>query len=423
MTTAARDHDVADLSLADAGQARIEWADRHMPVLASIRERFEREKPLSGIQLGCCLHVTTETANLVRTLIAGGADVALCASNPLSTQDDVAAALVDRYGAEVWAINGEDNDSYYSHINAVCDKHPKITMDDGADVIGILHGERTEQIPEVIGGTEETTTGVIRLKALEAEGKLGFPIIAVNEANTKHLFDNRYGTGQSTLDGVIRATNLLIAGKRVVVFGYGWCGKGVASRAKGHGAHVIVCEVNPLNALEAVMDGFEVMPAVEAARVGDLFLTVTGDMHVIGAEHFRAMKDGAIVANSGHFNVEIDIPALEAMSSGKREARPLVEEYRTEDGRNIYLLADGRLVNLACAEGHPAAVMDMSFANQALSAEYMAKNAASLERKVHVVPEDIDKHIAELKLQTMGVRIDSLTAEQEKYLSSWDQGT
>jgi adenosylhomocysteinase len=423
MTTAAKNHDVADLSLADAGQARIEWADRHMPVLESIRERFEREKPLSGIRLGCCLHVTTETANLMRTLIAGGAEVALCASNPLSTQDDVAAALVDRYGAEVYAINGEDNDSYYAHINAVCDKHPQITMDDGADVIGVLHSERTDQIPEVIGGTEETTTGVIRLKALEADGKLGFPIIAVNEANTKHLFDNRYGTGQSTLDGIIRATNMLIAGKRVVVFGYGWCGRGVASRAKGMGAHVIVCEVDPLRALEAVMDGFDVMPAAAAASSGDLFITVTGDMHVIGADHFKSMKDGAIVANSGHFNVEIDIPALEAMSSGKREARPLVEEYQTGDGRRIYLLADGRLVNLACAEGHPAAVMDMSFANQALSAEHMAKHASELEAKVYGVPEEIDKHIAQLKLETMGVRIDALTAEQEKYLTSWDQGT
>jgi adenosylhomocysteinase len=423
MTTAAKNHDVADLALADAGQARIEWADTHMPVLASIRERFEREKPLSGIRLGCCLHVTTETANLARTLTAGGAEVALCASNPLSTQDDVAAALVDRYGAEVYAINGEDNDSYYSHINAICDKRPQITMDDGADVVSVLHGERSDQLSEVIGGTEETTTGVIRLRALEAEGRLGFPIVAVNEANTKHMFDNRYGTGQSTLDGIIRATNLLLAGSRVVVFGYGWCGRGVASRAKGMGAHVIVCEVDPLRALEAVMDGFEVMPSIEAAATGDLFITVTGDMHVVAREHFEAMKDGAIVANSGHFNVEIDIPALEAITANKREARPLVAEYETNDGRRIYLLADGRLVNLAAAEGHPAAVMDMSFANQALSAEYMARNAESLENKVYVVPEDIDKHIADLKLQTMGVRIDKLSAEQEKYLTSWDQGT
>ncbi len=423
MTTAARNYDVADLSLAEKGQARIEWADRHMPVLASIRERFEREKPLDGIRLGCCLHVTTETANLARTLIAGGAEVALCASNPLSTQDDVAAALVDRFGAEVYAINGEDNDSYYAHINAVCDKHPQITMDDGADVIGVLHGERQDQIPGVLGGTEETTTGVIRLKALEAEGRLGFPIIAVNEADTKHLFDNRYGTGQSTLDGIIRATNVLIAGTRVVVYGYGWCGRGVASRAKGLGAHVIVCEVDPLRALEAVMDGFEVMPGVEAARSGQLFITVTGDKHAIAEEHLQVMKDGAIVANSGHFNVEIDIPALEKLSVSRREARPLVEEFEMSDGRRIYLLGEGRLINLAAAEGHPAAVMDMSFANQALSAEHLAKHASELDKKVYVVPEEIDKEIARLKLETMGVRIDSLTAEQKKYLTSWDQGT
>jgi adenosylhomocysteinase len=423
MTTAAKNYDVADIALADKGQARIEWADRHMPVLASIRQRFEREKPLEGIQLGLCLHVTTETANLVRTLIAGGADVALCASNPLSTQDDVAAALVDRYGAEVYAINGEDNDSYYSHINAVCDKHPSITMDDGADVISVLHGERQDQIPEVIGGTEETTTGVIRLKALEAEGKLGFPIIAVNEANTKHLFDNRYGTGQSTMDGVIRATNILIAGSRVVVYGYGWCGRGVAMRAKGLGAHVIVTEVDPLRALEAVMDGFEVMPGVEAARKGDLHITVTGDMHAVGKEHLKVMKDGAIIANSGHFNVEIDIPALEEMSVNRREARPFVEEFETGDGRRLFLLGEGRLINLAAAEGHPAAVMDMSFANQALSAEHIAKHASDLEKKVYVVPEEIDKEIARLKLESLGVRIDNLTPEQEKYLTSWDQGT
>ena len=318
MTTAARNYDVADLSLADAGQKRIEWADRHMPVLASIRERFAREKPLEGIRLGCCLHVTTETANLARTLIAGGAEVSLCASNPLSTQDDVAAALVDRHGAEVYAICGEDHDSYYAHINAVCDKHPQITMDDGADVISVLHGERQDLMADVIGGTEETTTGVIRLKALEAEGRLGFPIIAVNEANTKHLFDNRYGTGQSTMDGIIRATNVLIAGKRVVVIGYGWCGRGVAMRAKGLGAHVIVCEVEPLRALEAVMDGYEVMPAVDAARVGDLFVPVTGDKHAIGRAQLEVMKDGAIVANSGHFNVEIDIPSLEQMATARR---------------------------------------------------------------------------------------------------------
>jgi adenosylhomocysteinase len=423
MTTAAKNHDVADLALADHGQARIEWADRHMPVLTSIRERFEREKPLAGIQLGLCLHVTTETANLVRALTAGGADVALCASNPLSTQDDVAAALVDRHDVEVYAVNGEGNESYYAHINAVCDKHPKITMDDGADVIGILHAERPEQLSEVIGGTEETTTGVIRLRALQAEGRLGFPIIAVNEANTKHLFDNRYGTGQSTLDGIIRATNVLIAGKRVVVYGYGWCGRGVAMRAKGHGAHVIVCEVDPLRALEAVMDGYEVMPGVEAARTGDIHITVTGDMHAIGGGHFEVMKDGAIVANSGHFNVEIDIPALMELSSSHRTARDFVEEYATKDGRKIFLLGEGRLINLAAAEGHPAAVMDMSFANQALSAEHMAKHAAELEAKVYVVPEEIDNEIARLKLESMGVRIDTLTPEQERYLASWDQGT
>ena len=423
MTTIAKNHDVADLSLADAGQARIEWADRHMPVLRLIRERFERERPLEGLTLGACLHVTTETANLVRTLIAGGADVGLCASNPLSTQDETAAALVDRYGAEVYAINGEDDETYYQHIDVVCDKHPQITMDDGADVISVLHSRRTDQLSEIMGGTEETTTGVIRLKALEAEGRLAFPIIAVNEASTKHLFDNRYGTGQSTMDGIIRATNLLIAGSRTVVIGYGWCGRGVAMRAKGLGAHVIVCEVDPLRALEAVMDGFEVMPAVEAAKSGDLFVTVTGDMHTLSEVHFANMKDGAIVANSGHFNVELDIPALEKMAVGRRQARPFVEEFQLADGRHIYLLADGRLVNLAAAEGHPAAVMDMSFANQALSAEHVAKNAASLENRVYVVPEEIDKEIARLKLHALGVRIDELTAEQVKYLSSWDQGT
>jgi adenosylhomocysteinase len=423
MTTAAKNYDVADLALADAGQARIEWADRHMPVLASIRERFAREKPLEGIQLGLCLHVTTETANLVRTLTAGGADVALCASNPLSTQDDVAAALVDRHDVEVYAIKGEGDEAYYAHINAVCDKHPKITMDDGADVIGVLHSERTDQLSEVIGGTEETTTGVIRLKALEAEGKLGFPIIAVNESATKHFFDNRYGTGQSTLDGIIRATNILIAGKRIVVVGYGWCGRGVALRSKGLGAHVIVCEVNPLKALEAVMDGYEVMPAIDAAREGDIFITVTGDMHAIGGQHFGVMKSGAIVANSGHFNVEIDIPALLEMSVSHREARPFVEEYELGDGRRIFLLGEGRLINLAAAEGHPAAVMDMSFANQALAAEHLVKNSSDLDKSVHVLPPEIDQDIAKLKLETMGIAIDELTAEQAKYLSSWDQGT
>jgi adenosylhomocysteinase len=423
MATKTRNHDIADLSLADTGQTRIEWADTQMPVLRQIRERFEREKPLEGITVGACLHVTTETANLVRTLIAGGADVGLCASNPLSTQDDVAAALVDRFEAEVFAIHGEDTDTYYRHVDAVCDKRPQITMDDGADVISVLHGKRTDQLGDIIGGTEETTTGVIRLRALEAEGRLGFPIVAVNEANTKHLFDNRYGTGQSTLDGVIRATNLLIAGRRVVVVGYGWCGRGVAMRAKGAGAHVIVCEVDSLRALEAVMDGYEVMPGVEAAKVGDLFITVTGNRDAIGAAHFEVMKDGAIVANSGHFDVEINKPELEQLTKSKRDVRPHVEEHLLTDGRRIYLLADGRLVNLAAAEGHPAAVMDMSFANQALSAEYLAKHGAELEKKVYIVPEEIDKEIARLKLESMGVQIDTLTELQVQYLSSWDQGT
>src|SRR3954469_2027758 len=388
-------HDVKDLALAPDGVRRIAWADRQMPVLAAIRDRFEAEQPLAGYRISACLHVTTETANLARTLQAGGADVVLCASNPLSTQDDVAAALVEEFDVSVFAIKGEDNDTYYSHIEAAVDHKPHLTMDDGADVIGVLHSHRREQLGDIIAGTEETTTGVIRLKALEADGALGFPVIAVNDANTKHLFDNRYGTGQSPIDGIVRATNILLAGRKFVVCGYGWCGRGVALRAKGMGAHVIVCEVDPLRALEAVMDGFEVMPSIEAAATGDLFITVTGDMHVVAREHFEAMKDGAIVANSGHFNVEIDIPALEAITANKREARPLVAEYETNDGRRIYLLADGRLVNLAAAEGHPAAVMDMSFANQALSAEYMARNAESLENKVYVVPEDIDKHIAD----------------------------
>jgi adenosylhomocysteinase len=423
LATAASDYDIADIALADDGQKRIEWADRQMPVLGQIRSRFEKEKPLDGIQMACCLHVTTETANLVRTLMAGGADVALCASNPLSTQDDTAAALVDRYGAEVHAINGEDNETYYSHINAAVDKHPQITMDDGADVISVLHGERPEQLSEVFGGTEETTTGVIRLKALEAEGKLGFPIVAVNDADTKHFFDNRYGTGQSTLDGVIRATNVLIAGQRVVVIGYGWCGKGVAMRAKGHGAHVIVCEVDPLRALEAVMDGFDVMPAHEAARQGDVFISVTGNRDAIAGEMFDVMKSGAIVANSGHFDVEINKDDLDARTETTYEARPLVEGHRLKDGREIFLLAEGRLVNLATAEGHPAAVMDMSFANQALAAEYVAANHESLETKVHPVPPEIDREIARLKLASKGVEIDRLTEVQSKYLASWDQGT
>ncbi len=416
-------HDVKDLSLAPGGVRRILWADRQMPVLAAIRERFEREKPLAGIRISACLHVTTETANLARTLQAGGADVVLCASNPLSTQDDTAAALVEEYGLAVFAIKGEDNDTYYAHIEAAVDHRPQLTMDDGADVIGVLHSSRPEQLGDVIAGTEETTTGVIRLRALEAEGRLGFPVIAVNEAQTKHLFDNRYGTGQSTIDGLIRATNLLLAGRKVVVAGYGWCGRGVAMRAKGMGALVIVTEVEPLRALEAVMDGFEVLPMAEAARVGNVFITATGDKHVLRGEHYELLQDGAVLANTGHFNVEIDIAALRELAVGVTEARPFVEAFELPDGRTIYLLAEGRLLNLAAAEGHPAAVMDMSFANQALSAEYAVKNAGSLEPKVYVVPEEIDREIARLKLETMGIEIDTLTEEQARYLASWDEGT
>jgi adenosylhomocysteinase len=416
-------YDIKDKSLAPAGVLRIEWADMHMPVLASIRERFARQRPLAGVRIGACLHVTTETANLMRTLQAGGADIVLCASNPLSTQDDVAAALVAEYGIRVYAIKGEDEATYYAHINAAVDHRPNITMDDGADVIGVLHGERPDMAADIIGGTEETTTGVIRLKALEAEGRLMFPIVAVNEANTKHMFDNRYGTGQSTLDGVVRATNILLAGTTVCIAGYGWCGRGLAMRMKGHGADVIVLEVDPLKAIEAVMDGFRVMPIDEAAKVARLFVTATGDIHVIRKEHFEVMPDGAIVANTGHFNVEIDIPALEALSTGKRRVREFVDEYTLADGRRIYLLAEGRLVNLSAAEGHPAAVMDMSFANQSLAAEYMVVHHAELQPKVYVVPADIDAEIARLKLETMGLAIDTLTDEQAKYLASWDQGT
>ena len=418
-----RRHNVKDLGLAEEGIRRIEWADRNMPVLAAIRERFEREQPLAGYRISACLHVTTETANLARTLTAGGADLVLCASNPLSTQDETAAALVEKYGVSVFAIKGEDNDTYYAHIEAAVDHKPQITMDDGADVIGVLHAHRREQLGDVIGGTEETTTGVIRLKALERDGALGFPIIAVNEANTKHLFDNRYGTGQSTIDGVLRATNKLLAGSKFVVAGYGWCGRGVAQRAKGMGAHVIVTEVDPLRALEAVMDGFEVLPMERAAEVGETFVTATGDKGVIRGEHMERMRDGAILANAGHFNVEIDIPALRSMATETREARPMVDEFKLEDGGRLYLLADGRLVNLAVAEGHPAQVMDMSFANQALAAEYIVENAASLERKVYDVPEEIDTEIARLKLETMGIDIDKLSPEQERYLASWDEGT
>jgi adenosylhomocysteinase len=416
-------HDVKDLGLADEGVRRIEWADRNMPVLIAIRERFEREQPLAGYRVSACLHVTTETANLARTLKAGGADVVLCASNPLSTQDDVAAALVDRYEIPTFAIKGEDNDTYYQHIQAAVDHKPHLTMDDGADVIGVLHSDRRDQLGDIIAGTEETTTGVIRLKAMEADGALAFPVIAVNEAQTKHLFDNRYGTGQSTIDGVIRATNVLLAGKKMVIAGYGWCGRGVAMRAKGMGAHVIVTEINPLRALEAVMDGFEVLEMSAAAKIGDIFITATGDKHVISKDHLGLLKDGAILANTGHFNVEIDIPALRAAAVSTREARQFVEEFELSGGRRVYLLAEGRLVNLSAAEGHPAAVMDMSFANQALSAEYAVQNAADLEAKVYGVPQAIDDEIARLKLETMGIEIDKLTEEQAHYLASWNEGT
>jgi adenosylhomocysteinase len=416
-------HDVRDLSLAPAGVARIEWADRQMPVLATIRERFESEQPLAGHRLSACLHITSETANLARTLKGGGADVVLCASNPLSTQDDVAAALVAEFGIPVFAIRGEDEKTYYDHIRAAVDHRPQLTMDDGADVIGVLHGERPEQLGEILGGTEETTTGVIRLRALEKEGRLGFPVIAVNEAKTKHLFDNRYGTGQSTLDGIVRATNVLLAGRRFVVGGYGWVGRGVAMRARGMGAHVIVTEVDPLHALEAVMDGYEVMPIERAAEVGDIFVTATGDKHVISRATIERMKDGAILANTGHFNVEIDIPSLRNLAESSKPARPNVEEFTLADGRRLYLVAEGRLVNLSAAEGHPAAVMDMSFANQALAAEFVVAHAGELERRVYDVPEDVDREIARLKLETMGVEIDTLTEEQARYLASWDEGT
>jgi adenosylhomocysteinase len=416
-------HDVKDISLAASGRLRIEWADNYMRVLALIRERFAKEKPLRGQTLAACLHITTETANLLRTLQVGGAKVFACASNPLSTQDDVAASLVKDFGISTFAVKGEDNKTYYSHILAALNAEPTLTMDDGADTVGVLHTKRTDLIKNVIGGTEETTTGVIRLQAMAKDGALRYPIIAVNEANTKHMFDNRYGTGQSTIDGVIRATNVLMAGSKVVVCGYGWCGRGVATRARGLGAHVIVTEIDSLKALEAVMDGFEVLPLKKAAAVGDIFITVTGDKHVLDDTHFKVMKSGAIMCNSGHFNVEINIPALEKMSKGKRTIRPLVDEYTMRDGRKIFLLGEGRLINLASAEGHPAVVMDMSFANQALCAEYMVKNHAKLQKKVYPVPRDIDAGIAALKLKAMGVEIDTLTAEQKNYLSSWEEGT
>ena len=415
--------DVKDVGLADKGKRRIEWANQHMPVLQLIRKQFIKEQPLKGIRVSACLHVTSETANLAITLRDGGADVVLCASNPLSTQDEVAASLVKDYSIPTYAIKGEDNETYYQHISAALDHKPQITMDDGADLVTQLLTKRTDLLSNVIGGTEETTTGVIRLRAMAKDGTLKFPVIAVNDALTKHFFDNRYGTGQSTLDGVIRATNLLLAGLRVVVAGYGWCGRGVAMRAKGHGADVIVTEINPTKAIEAVMDGFRVMPMNEAAKIGDVFITVTGNKNVISADNFERMKDGAVVSNSGHFNVEIDIPALERMSISHREVRPFVEEYAMKDGRKVYLLGDGRLINLAAAEGHPAAVMDMSFANQAVSAEYMVKHAKELKNQVYAVPEHLDQQIAKLKLDSMGFQIDKLTPEQEIYLASWNEGT
>ena len=419
------EHDVKNIGLAAEGRLKIEWAEQSMPVLRQVRERFAREQPLKGLRLGACLHVTTETAVLMLTLKAGGAQVALCASNPLSTQDDTAAALVREYDIPVYAHKGEDNQTYYRHLHAVLGTRPQITMDDGADLISQLHGEGhgRDLVGEVIGGTEETTTGVIRLRAMEKEGVLAFPVIAVNDADTKHLFDNRYGTGQSTLDGIIRATNVLLAGKTVVVAGYGMCGRGVATRAKGMGAHVIVTEIEPMRALEAVMDGFQVMPMALAAEEGDVFVTVTGNTSVIRDEHFGRMKDGAMVSNSGHFNVEIDLDGLAKQAQSRRVVRPFVEEFKLRSGRRIYVLGEGRLINLAAAEGHPAAVMDMSFANQALSAEFMVKKGRMLERKVYVVPRDIDLEIARLKLLSMGVAIDELTAEQTSYLSSWRHGT
>jgi adenosylhomocysteinase len=416
-------NDVRDMALAAAGRDRIDWAGAEMPVLALIRERFEKERPLDGVRVGACLHVTSETANLMLTLRAGGAEVALCASNPLSTQDDVAAALVEA-GIDTYAIKGEDTDTFFKHIGAVLDIRPNITMDDGADMVSVLHKERVDQIDEIIGGTEETTTGVIRLRAMAADGALRYPIVSVNDADTKHLFDNRFGTGQSTIDAIMRATNRLLAGRSIVVCGFGMCGRGVASRARGMGAHVIVTEVDPTAALEAVMEGYTVMPLRDAARVGDVFVTVTGDTTVIGREHLELMKDGAMLANAGHFDVEIDKPALASLGSGGvRRIREFVDEYTFGDGRRIYLLGEGRLVNLSAAEGHPAAVMDMSFANQALSAEWVAENRGRLEPRVYPVPVEIDKEVARLKLRAMGVEIDVLTAEQERYLRSWEQGT
>ncbi len=423
MTSRSSTGHVKDLSLAQEGVNRIEWAGREMPVVGLIRERFIREKPLAGVRMSACLHVTTETANLVIALKDGGADVVVCASNPLSTQDDVAAALVHEYGIPTFSIKGEDDETYYSHISAVLDHQPNITMDDGADLVSTLHRERAELLRHVIGGTEETTTGVIRLTAMANDQKLAYPIIAVNEAETKHFFDNRYGTGQSTLDGITRATNILWAGRRVVVSGYGWCGRGIASRAKGMGSHVIVTEVSPVRALEAVMDGFTVMSSVEAAKVGEVFITATGGYHAIGRDHLEVMPNGAILSNSGHFNVEIDLNALEEMSTGKRKAREFVDEYQISDGRKIYVLGEGRLINLAAAEGHPSAVMDMSFANQALGAEHIVKNHGQLTPGVYPVPEDIDAEVGRLKLESLGITIDTLTPEQQNYQESWEFGT
>jgi adenosylhomocysteinase len=416
-------YDIRDDKLAEGGRRRIEWAEREMPVLRLIRDRFAVERPLAGVRISACLHVTTETANLMNTLHLGGADVVLTASNPLSTQDDVAASLVSHYEIPTFAIKGENNVTYYKHIRAALEHQPHITMDDGADLVSTLHKEYRDLLPTVLGGTEETTTGVIRLRAMAADNALAFPVIAVNDAMTKHLFDNRYGTGQSTIDGIVRATNVLLAGRNFVIAGYGWCGRGLASRARGMGANVIVTEVDPLPALEAVMDGFRVMPMDEAVAIGDIFVTVTGDLNVLDRHHFAGMKDGAIVANSGHFNVEINIPALEEMAAEKRLVRPFVDQYILPDGRRINLLGEGRLINLAAAEGHPASVMDMSFANQALALEYMVKNHAQLEKKVYSVPAEIDREIARLKLEGMGVTIDTLTAEQVAYLNSWEEGT
>ncbi len=416
-------YDVKDIKLADKGKLRIEWANQSMPVLNLIKKRFEKEKPLKGVRVAACLHVTTETASLMQTLKAGGAEVVLCASNPLSTQDDVAASLVKHDKIPTFAIKGEDGKTYYKHIMASLDVKPQMTMDDGADVVSVLHTKRKDLLPGVIGGTEETTTGVIRLRSMANTGVLMYPIIAVNDAQTKHFFDNRYGTGQSTIDGIIRATNRLLAGSIFVVAGYGWCGRGLAMRAKGMGANVVVTEIDPLKSIEAVMDGYQVMPMGDAAKIGDIFVTVTGDIKVIRAEHFRAMKDGAIVCNTGHFNVEIDLEALEKMKKKKRKIRDFVEEFTMPNGRKINILGEGRLINLASAEGHPSSVMDMSFANQALSAEYMLKNSKKLKKNVYSVPEDIDKEIARLKLNAMGVKIDKLTPEQKQYLESWEMGT